>query len=850
MQAPNTLSSTCSLFKAPKWLGFRHDGFVIKPLKEYISTRSLSENFRDGEPSDERWKYIGASTQSLLTFGLIEAVTENQVPEHELLKRGDGGILVLSLDNLPRIIQKWLACIRQTELESRRLWLKRARASLVQAHSMMIMFLTSRFAIFDSLATNGHIHCSSRRGSYQCDEHGSLRLSATDTVVLVYGTVRESMLQCNWCPFTIEYFLNTKSVSCVKYVSEHSPPSDGKDHATCQRIKCVANRVDESTYTQQHTRSCKESASKGCKFGKPALGQVENLISRNQVPVIRIASRSEDALGGLEVLKSSDLAYVAISHVWADGLGSNTETGLPTCQLARLAAMVFKSNPEGAFWIDSLCIPQAREHRKKAIRMMARTYKEANAVLVLDSGLQRCLSSDPEASRLLYVLTSGWMGRLWTLQEAVLAEKVLFCFADALVPLRDLIPNRENLELYPYMGDMAAEIFRLIKQSQYKDLKIGDVSRSLRWRDTSRASDETLAIASLLGVDLGIVLELPAQDRMIRLFKELREVPRNIVFLGGDKTDVPGYRWAPKSFMGAHGGSLGGRDLSTYENDGVCTPSGLEATYMSFYFRKQTLQARSSWKLWHTETRRSFEVRGLSDSEEEYECDMLLTNEPLPKGSASPCISVLRTANPKKLEDGSFMVPCQYKQRVVLVDLLKDNSEEAVPLHGMGRLKTSTCLERKYQHRPPNARILFFHSKMDWEKEWWDSEDNEDRLQRLTTCRRLCFICNLANLLDIADSDPFKTPIPTLVVLDGTTSKSSDVPRRALRACLSSMKPVKYAVMWRSMYVRTSSVSVDVVYSIMTIFGIRIDPYRKDREPQFVFDDLARKTAALKRVNV
>ncbi|SCN74782.1 uncharacterized protein FFMR_00050 [Fusarium fujikuroi] len=599
-----------------------------------------------------------------------------------------------------------------------------------------------------------------------------------------------------------------------------------------------------------HTRSCKESASKGCKFGKPALGQVENLISRNQVPVIRIASRSEDALGGLEVLKSSDLAYVAISHVWADGLGSNTETGLPTCQLARLAAMVFKSNPEGAFWIDSLCIPQAREHRKKAIRMMARTYKEANAVLVLDSGLQRCLSSDPEASRLLYVLTSGWMGRLWTLQEAVLAEKVLFCFADALVPLRDLIPNRENLELYPYMGDMAAEIFRLIKQSQYKDLKIGDVSRSLRWRDTSRASDETLAIASLLGVDLGIVLELPAQDRMIRLFKELREVPRNIVFLGGDKTDVPGYRWAPKSFMGAHGGSLGGRDLSTYENDGVCTPSGLEATYMSFYFRKQTLQARSSWKLWHTETRRSFEVRGLSDSEEEYECDMLLTNEPLPKGSASPCISVLRTANPKKLEDGSFMVPCQYKQRVVLVDLLKDNSEEAVPLHGMGRLKTSTCLERKYQHRPPNARILFFHSKMDWEKEWWDSEDNEDRLQRLTTCRRLCFICNLANLLDIADSDPFKTPIPTLVVLDGTTSKSSDVPRRALRACLSSMKPVKYAVMWRSMYVRTSSVSVDVVYSIMTIFGIRIDPYRKDREPQFVFDDLARKTAALKRVNV
>lgn len=144
--------------------------------------------------------------------------------------------------------------------------------------------------------------------------------------------------------------------------------------------------------------------------------------------------------------------------------------------------------------------------------------------------------------------------------------------------------------------------------------------------------------------------------------------------------------------MGAHGGSLGGRNLSTHENDGICTPYGLEATYMSFYFLKQTLQARSCWKLWHPETIKSFEIRGLLDLEEEYECDMLLTNEPLPKGSASPCISVLRTANPKKLEDGSFIVPCQYKQRMILVDLVKDSGKEAVLLQGMGKLKVCISL--------------------------------------------------------------------------------------------------------------------------------------------------------------
>ncbi|KAF5717828.1 heterokaryon incompatibility protein [Fusarium globosum] len=108
----------------------------------------------------------------------------------------------------------------------------------------------------------------------------------------------------------------------------------------------------------------------------------------------------------------------------------------------------------------------------------------------------------------------------------------------------------------------------------------------------------------------------------------------------------------------------------------------------------------------------------------------------------------------------------------------------------------------------------------------------------------ICLV-KIRDLLDIADSYPLKPLIPRVVVFDGKASKSSDVPRRALRACLSPIKPIKYAGVWRSMYMRTSSVPADMVYSIMTIFGIRIDPYRSTRPAQFVFDDLARKTAAL-----
>lgn len=109
----------------------------------------------------------------------------------------------------------------------------------------------------------------------------------------------------------------------------------------------------------------------------------------------------------------------------------------------------------------------------------------------------------------------------------------------------------------------------------------------------------------------------------------------------------------------------------------------------------------------------------------------------------------------------------------------------------------------------------------------------------------LCLI-HLLDLLDLADSQPLrKTALPSINVFDGMTKNGGDIHRRALRACLSPSKPIKYTGVWRSMFMRTSELPVDVVYSIMTIFGVRIDPYRKDRDPVFVFADLARKTAAL-----
>ncbi len=76
--------------------------------------------------------------------------------------------------------------------------------------------------------------------------------------------------------------------------------------------------------------------------------------------------------------------YVAISHVWSDGLGNPNHNSLPFCQIKRLQELVQESTGKPLpFWIDTICVPLEERLRGKAIANMAKVYRSAAAVLVL-----------------------------------------------------------------------------------------------------------------------------------------------------------------------------------------------------------------------------------------------------------------------------------------------------------------------------------------------------------------------------------------------------------------------------------------------------------------------------------
>ena len=163
--------------------------------------------------------------------------------------------------------------------------------------------------------------------------------------------------------------------------------------------------------------------------------KLSSILHKGSFLIIYVPFEPEDNSTPIEVKvldsKSEYMEYVAISHVWAHGMGNPKENSLPRCQVSRLnrlcAKVGVKSFLQPAFWIDTLCIPVAPEHkdaRKLAIRRMADTYRQSHRVLVVDADLQPCSKQCSRTELATRVLCCGWMRRLWTLQEACIAEKI------------------------------------------------------------------------------------------------------------------------------------------------------------------------------------------------------------------------------------------------------------------------------------------------------------------------------------------------------------------------------------------------------------------------------------------
>jgi Heterokaryon incompatibility protein (HET) len=404
------------------------------------------------------------------------------------------------------------------------------------------------------------------------DERISLAagLMTTRAPSLMEELLRERMKDAGWCPNQIAGF-PSMDASFAYYLGMLAPIKK-RTHNGCFANFCAHTQLDGG-YTMRHASNCD---GQNCDTFDVDLRNLETIIEKQDLPVVQVEKQQDGSISIRVAHRDPSKNYIAISHVWSHGLGNPNTNSLPSCQIFRIWHLLKQFHPkdaEAGFWIDTLCVPISGPCRKSSICRMGSIYRQARVVLVLDEELQQTGADAIE--RVTRLSSSTWQRRLWTLQEASLNPEWLFIqFRDAAILshtlIEDALQHPTNL-VSTIPGKAQDPILYLYFFRNYQYMLEADISfkdqespssiifltllETLTWRTTSKASDEPLCIATILGMDTAPLLELSdTEDRMKFFLRSLPRIPQDIIFFSGPKlTDTPGLRWAPKSFLRKNG---------------------------------------------------------------------------------------------------------------------------------------------------------------------------------------------------------------------------------------------------------------------------------------------------------
>ncbi|EPS37870.1 hypothetical protein H072_8463 [Dactylellina haptotyla CBS 200.50] len=493
-----------------EWDGGSFDGY---PERRQYDTVTHKFTYEDADNSPEA-SY--AFYQTWLYFGLLSEVFLCEDANELFSREEDNGSLVITTEYLAKVVQKWKDSLNAMPLPEKVKAISKAIQAIKRVHNELEEVnvpnpdhfiwtenvppqgVEARFAIAllgDALGYSVASVCDQDLEN-AVDKYNSKWSRGGGEVVSprypyfrwgILSALDEAMDEALLCPVEKEQ-LETASPTFVCYLL--SIPDTNRypgQHANCKDGTCVGNNIDDETYVTKHVDEDCE-----CEHDGPVIEDVKACLESGHIPTLSISivdgeyqgmtvkgqkpeqasiwKRNQQKSG---IAKSLD--YVALSHVWSDGLGNPFKNTLPKCQLKRLAYYVNytmndgksrgvlssfgkafnlnkhqfskrsgtvweqESNFDISIWVDTMCVPLQKEYRKLAIKNMNQVYRQARYVMILDASVARHgFTSDEELMGRLVLST--WMRRVWTLQEAVLGmEKLAICTKDQVINHTDAV---------------------------------------------------------------------------------------------------------------------------------------------------------------------------------------------------------------------------------------------------------------------------------------------------------------------------------------------------------------------------------------------------------------------------
>ncbi|KAF8959559.1 hypothetical protein BGZ46_001743 [Entomortierella lignicola] len=232
--------------------------------------------------------------------------------------------------------------------------------------------------------------------------------------------------------------------------------------------------------------------------------------------------------------------YVAVSQVWFQGLFGQSSRKCGECILHYLRTACISLGVRYA-WIDTLCMPTGEDLRKKVIVQLKYIYLNAGATLVVDAGL---ISTKARSvlDLSLAILLSDWSSRIWTLQEGVLASKLLFCVGGQVLALPQMNGLPHLLDTQNWVSSRLLKGYGLKEEGV--DMPLQSVLSLAYGRQTSYPCDDLYGLSALFP-SVPVNRAQDPEQVAIEVAQIYNSIDLGLLMSPLDRCKTVGYRWMP-----------------------------------------------------------------------------------------------------------------------------------------------------------------------------------------------------------------------------------------------------------------------------------------------------------------
>ena len=528
--------------------------------------------------------------QSWLFFGLVTTILGPNVSVQDFIAQNASGTAVITTRKLPeyiRALEERDKDVIEVQMAFRRDNADQCITTAHKVYSYVADNTTVDPAVMLSIAALGD-YLTMVRNTLYCDDPRRLLsidwMGPSSSKGLAGDIIGARMIRDGWCKSQVRRALRLSPSG--RYSLAHlARPDPQITHDGCSFWQCKAYEMHWETYETVHVlESC------SCPFIYARSDQLHAILLAGKIPVISSTCSFEPGLP-IEIREAGTKSkYVAISHVWSDGLGNSFHNALPQCQLKRISHLVQQLYPAGerdlSFWIDTICCPrEPMEARRLAITVMSHTYNGADKVLVLDKYLQSAPAhSMSEFERMARLYVSGWLTRMWTLQEGVLSKMLFIQYADISVEFTEALCKTMSRRTEPEFHKLREFLMRIRglwvwTRTPEPFSSLHSLIEVLYDRSTSVPTDEAICLSILTNTDMDRLMKVPPEERMKEFWFLQKTYTGDLIFWTGRRLKDQGYRWAPASFMNQHLEYLPGNGESSVRNPASRTSSGLSVRY-------------------------------------------------------------------------------------------------------------------------------------------------------------------------------------------------------------------------------------------------------------------------------